>query len=210
MIQIDRLKVYESHGYRFKNFVCLSDDEKQMILKWRNHEKVRNMMVNKEIIPLNKHLEFIKSLNDRDDCFYWLVKDPAGNNLGVLDISHFNTIKDQGEIGFYLNPSEVGKGFYFMIECDYFVFSQLKLKNNIVTVNARNRDILLFHKFIGESFEIVEKIGDETFFINRHSGGDYLIQQYGEMSIINYAKFVKNNRHNKELFIIDNIKYGIS
>jgi len=52
MIQIDRQKIYESHGYTFKNFVCLTEEEKMMILDWRNHENVRKEMVNKELISV--------------------------------------------------------------------------------------------------------------------------------------------------------------
>ncbi len=209
MIEIDRHKIYESHGYRFKNYVLLTDDEKFMVLQWRNHVKVRNVMLNKEIITIENHLLFIEELNKRNDCYYWLVIDPFGLNVGVLDITHINRERDQGEIGFYLNPTEAGKGFDFMIECDYFVFAQLKLKNNVVTVNANNRDILLFHKFIGETFESVEEKDDEVFLINRHSGGDYLLQNYLDLTLASYAKFVKNNKHNDKLFKIKNKYYGI-
>lgn len=209
MIEIDRNKIYESHGYKFKNFVCLTYDEQLMILQWRNNENVRNVMVNKDLISKEDHLQFINGLKSRSDCYYWLVIDPQGTDIGVLDITHIDRNNDQGEVGFYLNPSEAGKGFIFMIECDYFVFSLLKLKNNVVTVNANNRDILLFHKYIGETFETIEIIGDELFFINRHSNGDYLLKHYNDFSLTSYAKFVKNNRHNERLFNIDNKYYGI-
>ena len=31
MIEIDRYKIYESQGYKFKNFVCLTEEEKRML-----------------------------------------------------------------------------------------------------------------------------------------------------------------------------------
>ncbi len=194
MIKIDKRKVYESHGYKFKNFITLTLEEKLKILEWRNHERVRNMMVNKETISRDSHLMFIESLNAREDCFYWLVKDPAGVDVGVLDVIHVNFENNEGEIGFYLNPSEAGKGFQFMIECDYFVFSQLELGNNIITANVNNQDVLLFDKYIGVVFESVEKIGDELFYINKHGNGDYIIQHYHEFNLLDYARFVKKNK----------------
>ena len=196
MIRIDKVKVYESHGYKFRNFVTLSLEEKLMVLEWRNHEKVRNMMVNKEKIGIDDHLTFIDKLYEREDCFYWLVEDPLGIDIGVLDLIHVDYDKDEGEIGFYINPVEVGKGFEFMIECDFFVFNELKLGNNIVTVNVKNKDILLFDKYIGLTFEYKEKIGNEEFLINKHAKGDYIITHYEEFSLLNYAKFVKNNKKN--------------
>ena len=171
-----------------------------MILKWRNHEKVRNMMVNKEIIPLESHLRFIESLKDRDDCFYWLVTDSNGDYVGVLDIIHVDYDKDLGEIGFYLNPEELGKGFEFMIEVDYFVFHQLSLKYNIVTVDMRNRDILLFDKYIGVSFDGIKEIEGIKYLYNNHATGDYIISHYDEFNLIDYARFVKKHKNDKALY----------
>lgn len=195
MIQIDRNKIYESHGYRFKNFVCLTEDEKKMILEWRNHEKVRSVMVNKDVISLEDHLKFINSLENRDDCYYWLVIDPTGVNVGVLDVVHIDWDKDVGEIGFYLNQDELGKGFQFMIECVYFVFSQLQLGNNLVTVNINNKDIHIFNKYIGVQYEGIEVIGNKRFFVSKHANGKYLIQHYDELNLKDYARFVRRNKN---------------
>ena len=201
MIEIDKHKIYESHGYKFINFVDLTIEQKEMILSWRNHEKVRSMMVNKDPISLDNHIIFIDSLKDRTDCYYWLVKDPLDVEVGVFDIIHVDYTKDEGEIGFYINPNEAGKGFEFMIECNYFAYSQLKLGNNLSTVNVNNKDILLFTKYIGSSFERIEKIGNDYFYVNKHGRGDYLIKHYSDFKLKNYARFVKKNRNNENIFI---------
>lgn len=195
MIRIDKHKIYESHGYHFINFVDLSKEQKEIVLSWRNHDKVRNMMVNKEPISLNNHLKFIEGLKEREDCYYWLVEDPSGVEVGVLDIIHVDYDNDEGEIGYYINPEESGKGFEFMIECNYFVYSQLQLGNNLVTVNVNNKDILLFIKYIGSTLESVEKIGDDLFYVNKHGKGDYLVNHYDEFNILDYARFVKKNKN---------------
>ena len=191
MIRIDKHKIYESHGYLFINFVDISKEQKEMILSWRNSEKVRNMMVNTNPISLEEHLKFIEGLKERTDCYYWIVVDPIGVDIGVLDVIHVDYDKDEGEIGYYINPNEAGIGFEFMKECNFFVFSQLKLRNNLVTVNVNNRDILLFTKYLGSSFESIETIGTESFFVNKHGCGDYLIQHYDELSLLDYARFVR-------------------
>lgn len=196
MIEIDKYKEYESHGYRFKNFLLLSDDEKRMVLDWRNHEKVRSMMVNKDIIPLENHLKFLESLKDRADCYYWVVFSPGDSPIGVLDLLHVAKEKDTGELGFYLNPDEAGKGFEFMIECNFFVYGVINLGNNHVTVNSKNKEILLFNKYVGTVYEGTEKIDDELFFVNRHSNGDYILQHYNDFSLSDYARFVRRNKNN--------------
>lgn len=198
MIQIDRQKTYDSHGYKFKNFVCLSDEEKIMVLHWRNHERVRNMMVNKDIISEESHLRFIETLNKREDCYYWLVFTPEGIPVGVVDLLHVDQSKDEGEIGYYINPIEAGIGFEFMIECNYFVYGIIKLGNNLVTVNVNNKEILMFTRYIGGTFEGMERIGDECFYVNKHANGDYILRNYSKFSLIDYARFVKRNKNNKK------------
>jgi UDP-4-amino-4,6-dideoxy-N-acetyl-beta-L-altrosamine N-acetyltransferase len=191
MIQIDRQKIYESHGFKFKNFVCLTDEEKVMILKWRNHENVRSLMVNKEEITFENHLKFLESLKNRTDCYYWLVTDNNGVNLGVMDIIHINDKEDTGEIGFYLNQEELGRGFEFMIESLYFVFAHLKLGNNIVTVDVNNKDIVLFNRYIGTTFEGVKDINGQSYYYSNQMKGDYLVTHYDEFSLIDYARYIR-------------------
>ena len=204
MIKIDRRKTYESHGYTFKNFVTLSDEEKIMILSWRNHDKVRCMMVNKDIISLEDHLNFINSLSQRDDCYYWLVKDSNGTNLGVLDVIHIDNDRDIGELGYYLNQEETGKGFEFMLECNYFVYHQLKLKYNLVTVDITNRDILLFSLYLGSTFEGIKEIDGVSYLYNNHATGDYILSHYDDFSLIDYARFVRKHKDDNILYNINN------
>lgn len=194
MMLIDKNKEYESHGYRFKNFINLSERDILMILDWRNHENVRRMMVNKDVISTEDHLRFVETLKDRIDSYYWLVVNPQNRYIGVLDLIHVNEELDQGEIGYYLNQEELGAGFEFMIECLYFVFYHLKLGRNLVTVNVKNRDIVLFNMFIGTVFEEKKLIGDEEFYVSSNANGDFIIEHYDELTLSNYARFVKKNR----------------
>ena len=127
MINIDRNKIYESHGYKFKNFVLLSLEEKQMVLEWRNTPSVRKWMYNSESIELKDHLSFIENLSQREDKYYWLVTSPSGNYIGVFDITSVDKEKDEAEMGYYLNPSPeyMGEGLAFVKECHYFYFFTL-------------------------------------------------------------------------------------
>ena len=56
-----------------KNFTVLTKDELELVLKWRNSERVRMMMVNKEEIPLAEHLAYAARLRDLPDRRYYLV-----------------------------------------------------------------------------------------------------------------------------------------
>lgn len=196
MIEIDKHKVYESHGYRFINFIELSLDQKKMILEWRNHEKVRLMMLHKDPILLDDHLRFIDGLTNRTDCFYWMVVAPDETPIGVLDLLHIDRENDSAEFGNYMNPNEAGRGFDFLIECNYFIFSILRLGNNLLTVNAKNKEVLLFIQYLGGAFEDIEQVGDETYYVSKHANGDNILQNYENLSLADYARFVRKNKKN--------------
>lgn len=198
MIEIDKHKIYESHGYKFINFVDLTFEQKKMVLSWRNHDKVRSMMVNKDLIILDDHLKFIESLKDRNDSYYWLVKDPSGVEVGVLDLIHVDYDKNEGEIGFYLNQNLLGAGVEFIIECNYFVYGILQLGNSLVTVNVNNTDILLINKFLRTTYEGTKKIDDDTFYYSNHSNGNFVLAHYNELTLLDYARFVKKHRKDSE------------
>lgn len=195
MIQIDKKKIYESHGYKFKNFVSLTLEEKLMILEWRNNNKVRKMMVNKDIISETEHLRFIENLKEREDCFYWLVVDREGNDIGVLDIIHVDEKNDAGELGFYLNPLEVGKGFEFVLECDYFIFNTIKLGNNLITIDVDNKDVLMLNAYFGTTFEGIKEIEGKKYYYNNHTNGKNLVRRYHEFRLRDYIAFMKAHKN---------------
>ncbi len=202
MIKIDKEKIYESNGYKFKNFVILTLEEKLMILEWRNNDKVRKVMVTKDIISEADHLRFIEGLRNREDCYYWLVQDNHGNNIGVFDIIHVDEENDVGEIGFYLNPDETGKGFFFVIECEYFIYNTIKLGNNRSTVDVENKDVLLLNTYLGAVYEGVKEVDGRKFYYNNHSNGQHILSRYKEYNLRDYMVFVKAHRHT----IVDELK----
>ena len=53
------------------NFIDLKLEEKEMILKWRNHPEIRKWMYNQDNITLENHLKFIEELKIKDDQLYF-------------------------------------------------------------------------------------------------------------------------------------------
>lgn len=205
MIKIDKNKIYESHGYKFKNFVTLSREEKLMVLEWRNSESIRKVMVNKGIIAECDHFRFIEGLKERDDCYYWLVMNKTGEPAGVLDILHVDNEKDVGELGYYMNPLLTGMGLEFVVECEFFIYHIIKLGNNIATVNVNNKSALLLNTYLGDTYEGIQNIDEEQFFFNRHANGDYLIKHYTEFNIKDYLAYMREHKD-----IINEIKEGLN
>ena len=194
MIRIDKETIYESHGYTFRNVVTLNHAEKLKILMWRNSKQVRSVMVNKGIISEHDHLVFIEGLNNREDCYYWLVANRDGEDVGVLDLLHVDENKDVGELGYYMDPSFVGMGLEFVLECEFFVYHVLQLGNNVATVSVNNKAALLLNTYLGDTYEGVEEIDGESYFFNKHANGHYLIQHYQEFNLNDYFAYWKAHK----------------
>lgn len=205
MIRIDKQKIYESHGFKFKNFVCLTLEEKMMILKWRNSESVRKVMVNKNIISEHDHLKFIDGLKERDDCYYWLVINKKDEKIGVIDILHVDNENDVGELGYYMDPSLIGMGLEFVVECEFFVYNIIRLGNNIATVNVNNKSALLLNTYLGDTYEGMQTIDGESFFYNNHANGTYLVEHYLEFNLDGYLTYMREHKN-----IINEIKESIN
>ena len=83
------------------NFTDLSNDEKKIILEWRNNPNIKKWMYTQSDITLESHLNFIDSLNNSKDKLYFLVK-KEDENIGVI---YFTQIEpnESLHIGIYSN-----------------------------------------------------------------------------------------------------------
>jgi UDP-4-amino-4,6-dideoxy-N-acetyl-beta-L-altrosamine N-acetyltransferase len=98
---MDKFKTNIYPNYQFLNFICLDNDEKQMILSWRNDERIRKWMYNTNIITIENHLSFIANLKDNQAKKYWLVQ-RNNRKIGVMSI--VNIENKVGEWGYYMAP----------------------------------------------------------------------------------------------------------
>ena len=131
------------------NFIDLKLEEKEMILKWRNHPEIRKWMYNQDEIKLEEHLTFIESLKSRKDKLYFLVK-KEDEFIGVIDFLDL----DKKEIfyGIYSNPNSkiMGVGRILNEISIDFAFNSLKahkLKLEVFEDNIQVRNLHKKYKF---------------------------------------------------------------
>ena len=131
------------------NFIDLNMEEKEMILKWRNHPDIRKWMYNQDEIKLEEHLNFIDSLKLRKDKLYFLVK-KEDEFIGVIDFLDL----DKKEIfyGIYSNPNSkiMGVGRILNEISIDFAFNSLKahkLKLEVFEDNIQVRNLHKKYKF---------------------------------------------------------------
>lgn len=118
------------------NFIDLKLEEKEMILKWRNHPDIRKWMYNQDEITLDEHLSFIDSLKSRKDKLYFLVK-KEDEFIGVID---FTQLAEEISVhmGIYSNPNIKGNGKILLNKIIDYSFNDLKVKKIFSEVFAEN------------------------------------------------------------------------
>lgn len=99
-------KVIESkRGISLINYTALTDDEKLLVLKMRNHPDIRRWMHNTEKISVQEHLTFIDSLKKTNTRLYFLVN-YDGKDIGTINFTYINQKDKVAEFGLYANPFE--------------------------------------------------------------------------------------------------------
>ena len=104
-------------------------------------------MYNKELITLEKHLDYIESLKNRIDKKYFLLKQ---NNIdiGIIDFTSINNTMQSAEIGLYTKPNLKGYGSLLMkniLRYGFYVLGLRKLYSNVYIKN--DKAIKLYEKF---------------------------------------------------------------
>ncbi len=127
------------------HFIELSNDEKKMVLKWRNHSNVKKWMYNTENILLENHLNFIKTLANQKDKIYFLVKSHQ-KYIGVIDFTNITSI--DCEFGLYTNIAFKGYGKLLLTTIIEYAFNALHLQKLKAEVFVKNeRAISLYKKY---------------------------------------------------------------
>jgi len=132
-------------SYNLINFIQTNDKEKKLILKWRNSDDVRQWMVNKSIITLEEHYNYIDSLKDKKDKLCFLVKEEE-NYLGIVEFDEINA--KSAFFGLNANSDTKIKGVGRILESIsiYIAKELLGLKKLKLYVFIENKQVINLHK----------------------------------------------------------------
>lgn len=136
------------------NFPDLNDEEKRMVLEWRNHPDVRRWMFNNSPIHYQDHLHFIESLEKNRESIYMLVKEKK-RPIGVINLTKIDRKKGNAHIGIYGNPFLHGKGGLLMATLVQYAYGKLSLKKLIAEVFIENDRALRLYSRYG--FKIIDE-----------------------------------------------------
>lgn len=194
---IDKKKDYSVDSYTFRNFISLSLDEKKMVLDWRNNEKIRRWMNHTEIIPLENHLNYIESLKEREDVYYWLVY-RDNEPIGVVDILDVNQENHSVETGYYLNPDylDAGLGFEFYYYFKLFFHDYLMVEKGVGELLVGNVNSYMLITYFGGHAEKVNKREKGTFLTMVTTKEDFDAVKDGANDLLRFARYIKKNKIN--------------
>ena len=134
-------------GISLTNFIDLSNNDKLMVLDWRNNEDVRKWMYNSDIISKEEHLAFIDTLKTNEIKQYYLVSYKE-NYVGVMYMIDIDNTNKTAEFGIYSNPSLKGNGKILMDSICEYSFNILNLHKIVAEVFEDNqRAINLYSHF---------------------------------------------------------------
>ncbi|MCT7486755.1 UDP-4-amino-4,6-dideoxy-N-acetyl-beta-L-altrosamine N-acetyltransferase [Aliarcobacter cryaerophilus] len=127
------------------NFTDLSNDEKKIILEWRNNPNIKKWMYTQDDINLENHLNFIDSLKNSKEKLYFLVK-KEDENIGVIYFT--NLTKKEVYFGLYANPTIKILGVGRILEklSIDFAFNSLNARKLKLEVFEDNIQVINLHR----------------------------------------------------------------
>ncbi|OCL92507.1 UDP-4-amino-4,6-dideoxy-N-acetyl-beta-L-altrosamine N-acetyltransferase [Arcobacter porcinus] len=129
------------------NFIDLSQDQKKMILEWRNKIDIQKWMYTQNDISLEEHLDFIDSLKTIKDKLYFLVK-KDNIYIGVIDFTQIKP-NESLHMGIYINPYLKDYGKILLETIINFSFEILKVVKIYSEVYFENEKAYLLYKSYG-------------------------------------------------------------
>lgn len=138
----------------------MSDSDKEMILLWRNHPEVRQVMLNDHVITAVEHDRWWQSLKHKKDIYLIVLKHDTP--VGVINFYSINEQDNTAWWGFYIDNEHINLpqervSLWLAIEelvIDY-ADNTLNLVNLYCESLALNKMVVELHKRYG--FEICEK-----------------------------------------------------
>jgi len=123
----------------------LSNDDKLLILEWRNHINVRVWMYNDKCITMENHFKFISTLNGNTEKKYFLVYE-KNIKVGVIYFTNIDLSNKTAEFGLYANPNLKGKGAILMETIIDKAFYKLKVTKLFAEVFGDNKKAIMLYR----------------------------------------------------------------
>lgn len=196
-MQIDKKTIYQVNDYSFTNFVALDEEQVKQVWQWRNAPEIREFMYNKEIISIEDHLQFVRSLKKREDVGYWLVR-KSDDPIGVTNLTDINIEKSSAELGYYMLPSKLNSGLGLEFAYNNLLFAfDTKIQCNSLhgAIHRSNINALMLDSYLGCEIRMDDlKDPGREFIPFTISKDKFLTEASGKNDIRSFISYVKAHR----------------
>lgn len=148
MIILNFKKNFDLEDIKLINFINLTNEEKEMVRKWRNNENIRKMTFSDHIISPEEHYNFIVKLKEDNKNFYWLIKKNE-EYIGTIFLNRIDFKNKNAYLGLYTNPDYKlsGAGQILMICLKKVAFDEANLHSlKLETLDSNERAKQFFMK----------------------------------------------------------------
>lgn len=126
----------------------MTANDLDMVLQWRNHNKIRQYMYTQHEISREEHSRWYEAVN-RDNNRYQLIFESSGIATGFINFTRHGEVP-VADWGFYLAPGAVkGVGHQLGRLALDFAFTDMKLHKLCGEVLASNERSIRFHLKLG-------------------------------------------------------------
>ena len=203
-MKINKNQIFKAGNYSFRNFISISEQEKEKVWRWRNEESIRRFMYNKEVIPFENHLKFIDGLSERNDVYYWIVE-REGEIVGVTNLTSVDLQKSRAELGYYMVPEMQKKviGIDFAYNNFVFAFCEIGVDTLFGGIDKRNINAVTLDSYLGcvLNLDDIEHLDTIEYIRWEIEQKDFIAEMDGKND---FRRFVRYTREHKALF--DKIK----
>ncbi len=128
----------------------LEERDLEMVLGWRNSERVRSNMYTDHLIPEAEHRAWFERIR-KEPIPVFLVFELRGKPIGVVSVSQIDRRHNRCYWGFYLGDPEAPPGSgsslgYFGLN---YIFDVLKIRKLCAEAFAFNKASIRFHERLG-------------------------------------------------------------
>ncbi|MBI3899053.1 MAG: UDP-4-amino-4,6-dideoxy-N-acetyl-beta-L-altrosamine N-acetyltransferase [Gammaproteobacteria bacterium] len=129
----------------------LAEHDLELVLAWRNSERVRANMYTDHVISLDEHRRWFERLRDHPTPEKYLIFESAERPLGFVSFTRFNVASDLCYWAFYLGETEVPRGTGAIMEfmAIEYALRELKLRKLCCEVFVFNAPVIKLHHRFG-------------------------------------------------------------
>ena len=138
-------------NYEIINFINTNDIEKKLILEWRNNDDVRKWMINKDLITIEEHFNYIESLKNNKKKLCFLLKE-KNDYLGIVEFDEINN--NSASFGINKNIMSTKKGLGELLEKLSIYIAKTKLNINKLTLSVLKDNIRAIELYNKSNYSI--------------------------------------------------------